>query len=881
MVILALLAVPVDSPTAVTKSPTDPKVLQQFESLRSYISGLTQNILASGQKKSLTAKLNNSEAAYSRGQPCTALNILDAYLNETQALRRGSFVATADQLYASGRSLQHNLDGVLPEGLRCPGHERITNDVSVEVLEFDNTHVRGRISFGEATMWTVSAGREQFTKVMIPGLSLIGQPGLPGVPVVQRTIAVPHGASLQVYAANPTVAETVRVNLYPFQDLPVDQIQHTPGDFGDPPFFKDNSAYASHGPFPPSICNTTILGQMRDLTIAHLTCAAGHYDPVDDVLTLFESLDFEVRFEGGNGYFITQQTFNPFEPALLGSAPLMQVLNWPDVVKHVDYNPSDRICYGHGEELLIFTPPDLKPAADKLANWKKQKGIMTSVVVFDPNDTTGSTPPVRSKEEINSYVKSRYDRCSVRPSYILLFGDAGRIPTWYKPTLHSYFSATDYPYAIGNNPPSFVALAIAPPPSFAVGRIPVYDLSQAEAVVAKIIGYEKTPPPSDDSFYSNASILARFECCKYMDFPLGSGGIGYNLGWDQRSFVETAEFARNVLTNHGYTAERIYTEYVDKDHYSKDSTPRRYEDGSDLPADLAPKSGFTWIKSGSDDAKIPVISAFNTGRFLILERDHGSPNGWASWQISREDVNGLTNGALLPVVFSMSCSTALFDSETNPAPWEEYPHNSSDADETYFAERLIRHPSGGAIGVIGATRDSSSVSGDVLTRGLFDAVWPGDLGSTAKQRLGDILNHAKLYLLSQKGKVTAWQTAWHDDMYLFHVIGDPTLEMWTAAPAIALSPSPGDIDILPNSIRIAYATEGATITAFQIVLHGGSDVANWETIPVGRGQVINGVATLNYVNQPWINEPILLSFGKVNAVSVNFVLEHCTNCDLR
>jgi hypothetical protein len=113
------------------------------------------------------------------------------------------------------------------------------------------------------------------------------------------------------------------------------------------------------------------------------------------------------------------------------------------------------------------------------------------------------------------------------------------------------------------------------------------------------------------------------------------------------------------------------------------------------------------------------------------------------------------------------------------------------------------------------------------------------------------------------------------------VIGDPTLEMWTA-PAVVLSPSPSDIEILPNSMRVAYETEGATITAFQIISHAGGDVApaNWETLPIGRAQVINGVATLDYVNQPWENVPILLSAGKANAVSALLITEQCMYCDV-
>lgn len=452
----------------------------------------------------------------------------------------------------------------------------------------------------------------------------------------------------------------------------------------------------------------------------------------------------------------------------------------------------------------------------------------------------------------------------MRPSYILLFGDAEWVPTWYVETLTAYYSASDYPYAVGGIPAPPVALGISPP-SFAVGRLPV-DPEQAEQVVDKIIAYEKNPP-SNPEFYQNASILALFQCCKTGDFPLG-GVSDFDLGWDQRTFVETTEFARNVLLSHGYTAERIYAEYIDP-NYSKDPTPRRWADGTDLPPDLAPESGFVWFKYESNDAKNEVVSAFNTGRFLILEVDHGSENGWKSWQISRDNVDGLTNGALLPVVFSMSCSTAFFDNETNPSG-NPYPSNAT---ETYFAERLIRHASGGAIGLIGATRTSTELPDDVLTRGLFDAVWPEGAGNTGQRRLGDILNHAKMYLLAQPGEGPAWETAWHDNVYLFHVIGDPTLEMWTAQPGVLTAEH--FVRFFPTWLELTYPVEGATITASQNAEDG--------TVPIGRAVVKDGVATLEYVMAPREGLRILFSASKANAVSVLLRPEpiSCPLCDVK
>ena len=49
-----------------------------------------------GTPYSLSRKLKNAEKVYQRGQPSTAGNILQAYLNETQALHKGKRLEIAE-----------------------------------------------------------------------------------------------------------------------------------------------------------------------------------------------------------------------------------------------------------------------------------------------------------------------------------------------------------------------------------------------------------------------------------------------------------------------------------------------------------------------------------------------------------------------------------------------------------------------------------------------------------------------------------------------------------------------------------------------------------------------------------------------------------------
>jgi len=822
----------------------DGQVLAVFDELQERVLTLSPP-LNSGQRVSLSVKLRNAEADYRAGRPCTALNVLRAFMNETQALRGGRLVAAAEDLYARARLLRLDLAARLPSDARCAPNEAIETGVSVQVLESDNEHVRGRITFGEPGMASVAAGGETFTQVTIAGSVPVGEAGLPGVPVVNRLVAVPRGAEALVSASSRVVAEAVRVNLYPFQPEPADQDVQPVDPADDRPFVKDAEAYASPGPFPPAICTVRPLGQLRDLPIAQLSCAAGQYNPLTDTLTLFRSVEFNVRFEGGSGYFITHAALMPFELPI--DQLLRRLLNEKDVQQHVDPYWLAGDC--DGEELLIMAHESLKAPAEGLASWKRTKGIATSVVTVGSSTTAGT---------IDNYIDHRYDHCTVRPSYVLLIGDAELVPTFYVASEFAPQTGSDYRYGVY---PQFLFDIL---PHFAVGRIPVDTPDQAWDVVNKIVHYE-SDPPMDVAFYENVSFASQFQCCSY---ELGTALDGQ----DQRGFIKTSEGIRNTLLGQGYTVERIYTKTVDSKYAStgRRQDPRLYHDGTLLPADLSQGSGFAW--NGNRDQ---IALALNEGRFLFMHRDHGSWNGWTNPELKKDDVvdpQFLDNGELLPVVFSMNCSTGLFDNETNPAgdrpldPATPYPYGPAVQNDTYFAERLLRRADGGAVGVVAATRDSPSWANNALTRGLFDAVWPGTVPgygtSASTRRLGDMLNYAKLYALTE---MTAPGASVDVDvladvlseLYLWHVIGDPTLEMWTSRPATL--PFEHGLASYDGALHVEYSIEGATITALQVRSFPDADMRTTQMRPLGRAQVKDGVAVLRFVLEPWDGVPIRLS----------------------
>ncbi len=837
--------------------PRPPKpereVLRAFDELLDQIKEIPRRTLSHRHKTSLYVRVASARHAYKHKKVCPSASILGAYLHKAQALRqRERRRAIADELYASGRTLR---DLVL-EHAAPPNpcfDPSIGREPEVEILASDNERFSARVRFGAPRLSAVKAGDEAWTQLDLPGIeNVVGPAGTPALPSWQALIGIPQGAELRLPAVQTVLRERIALNVYPFQRQAADQSQNPrfgdeplppPVTFMDPPFVKDDKVYETNAFVPPNPCAVRLLGQSRDLQIAQIQCNAARYNPTNDALEILDSVDVEVRFEGGKGTFITSQTRSPFELASTRSAS--RVLNEAAVHRFVEvFDFSKLFCLG--EELLILTHPNFRPAADALAAWKSSKGIATSV------HNVGAGTSFVTGGQIDDFIEDRYDSCIVRPSYVLLLGDAEFVPPsrtdWDSTmpdtcnTCGDSTTGSDWGYA---SYPHFIFDIF---PDFGVGRIPVDTLAEAQLVVDKIVQYESSPPFlgrfAGAPFYTTSTNASYFQCCR-TDVA--------QAGRDMRSFVETSELVRNVLLGRSYGVGRIYDSNTDyQDNFVADTTPRRFFNGNGLPAALAPGSGFGWDGDTQD-----VIDAFNAGRFLVLHRDHGGNTSWGDPAFSTGNFGSLTNGGRLPVVYSVNCASGNWDRETD----------GSGASES-FMEQLLLRSGGGMVGGLGDNRNSPTWANSALTRGFYDATWPetapGFGAGSSDRRLGDILNHGKIYLLSQVGVAQTAGDIVLDGVVgqwiMWHAFGDPTLEMWTSNPhRFTLDPNLVVAE-QQGGLRLTYPVDGATLTALQLV--------NGQPVPVARGVVRQGVAELPFFVPPFPRLPILYSASLDDAVSV-------------
>ncbi|HEX2958926.1 MAG TPA: C25 family cysteine peptidase [Chitinispirillaceae bacterium] len=438
---------------------------------------------------------------------------------------------------------------------------------------------------------------------------------------------------------------------------------------------------------------------------------------------------------------------------------------------------------------LIITTPTYKTAADTFALWKSRMGYTVSTISQNAWTTAS----------VNDSIHNRYAVSNPPLEFCAIIGDHPDVPAR---SVSSH--VTDLYYACMDGSSDFT-------PDIAIGRISVSSASEAMTVIQKIVNYERNPI-SDASFYQNGLCAAYFQ----------HAGSGYA----ERRFAQTSwEIEQYLINQQGYGIDReFYTESSVSPRYWNNGY---YSSGEAIPSYLQ-KPNYAW-----DGDAAGISASINAGRFLVSHRDHGDVSLWGDPRYTTSNINSLTNGNKLPVVLSINCLTGTFN-QSSPC----------------FSEVFLRHPTGGAVGVIGATEVSYSGQNDAFAEGLIDAIWPdpGLVPLFPHNRTPVVTPHESVYqmgLVLNQGKMRMSETwnagtaPFNYEQYtyeLFHFFGDPSMHIWTAQPANITVSAPSALFIGQSTYTISGAT---CLDGVATLLFEGSIIG---TCPLVNG---NGTITLN------------------------------------
>lgn len=393
-----------------------------------------------------------------------------------------------------------------------------------------------------------------------------------------------------------------------------------------------------------------------------------------------------------------------------------------------------------GPSFLIIFGRNLKEPAEKLKKWKNTRGLRTDTVFVERLGNTA--------DRIKMYIRGERIKPNSSLRYVLLFGDVDKIPMSQTDeddqcyTDHYYYTPTDakkseciLPFVSG-------------------GRIPVKSKQEGMSVVDQIIHYEK-------KLDNNPECFKKITFASYFQDAFGSVGDRDDIdGRSEINCIKTMEDVRRHMVCQGFNVDRAYL--------SQSDNPLFYRDGSVVSQDVK-REVIT------DEGKVTdlIIQYMDEGQLIMAQTGHGNKEEWDKPPLRLEDLKSV-KAKRGGVLFSICCSTGSFQFGSK---------------DPCFARDLLTKK-GAVVSVIAANKKSPRWRNDTLLKALFDALWPGVLprfpeGNVGypviSQRLGDILDYAKAYLLVKHGYNKTNDIDSNNltkkQIEIYHVIGDPTLEI--------------------------------------------------------------------------------------------------------
>jgi hypothetical protein len=591
-----------------------------------------------------------------------------------------------------------------------------------------------------------------YNEVGIAGTGFLSESGKPLLPSFGRFVQIPPGHHYTVHIRKGPFRRRHNLRIKPAQENARDQ---QAGEFE-----FDETVYTEDRFYPQALVDVSPPLFMDGYRVLCLHVRPFQYNPVRELMRCYSNIEVTIRLHREALVASLNETAG-------GEVPLWAYLEHKRGLEgfgNLLFNPGRRTFDGRRPAMGTLAPRqdvDPRPAfliihgpafanpARRLQAWKEKLGLSTAVVPVSAIFDAAGDPREAQIRKLKEYIRRRRGEDWSPLRYVLFFGDIATIPSEERqlPGAHSspLFDTTDYYYFTHRDAREAECIL----PWVAGGRIPVQTEAEGHAVVNQIIRYEQDPP-DDPAYFERMTVAAYFEDCDAQ---------GRQDGRADKAYLKTMETVRAHMISHGFAVHRVYV--------ANTRTPKRYADGTPVP----PKVGAAMIyKRDGARATKRLIDRINAGQLIMGHRGHGDQRGWQNPPLRTDDLKKIASDHP-SIFFSINCRTGSFD-----------------GGRVCFAEQILALD-GGAPSLIAATELSGAWRNDSMIKALFDAIWPGILPSypaTADAiqypvkyyRLGDVMNYAKAYLLIAHG-VNA-NTQKHHEIY--HVIGDPSLQIWGRAP---------------------------------------------------------------------------------------------------
>lgn len=597
-----------------------------------------------------------------------------------------------------------------------------------------------------------------YQNISIPGIhSFSSEIGKPRVPVQVIMQEVPFGSRTDI--------KVVSVHEKVFKNMDVIPVQNpeTDNNFNNNEFEMDRETYSSSQSFPEKFVISSEKVIMRNRQYVRIEIALARTQPALKKLFVVSDIKIQVTL-------VNTETDNKLNNSLAFDI-ITGSLNESNM-------QVDNYMYGCTPEKYMILMDDQFSSNPELHNfitWKKLKGYDVVTVKTSDIDAGGSPDSSQIRNYMLNLSNENY------PTYLLIIGDESDdngVDGWSFLSLGSK-GYTDL-YYVSKEP-----LGDFPVPDCFYGRLPAKTNEELSTMLQKVISMDRTPPVTN--MYNKITVSSQIQdkdfddvadrrFCETADaiacyFEQNAGGVNYNC---TRAIVNPQNATNNCEWNNSYSIL-----------WSPNTL-------------IGNRVWNTFISNA--EAVGRISSNIDNGCALVYHRDHGSNSGWGYPSFKIAQVDALMNGDLLPLVWSINCSTGAYHLSNN------------------FMRHFLLHSNGGAYAVIAATSSSPSIVNDWLSHGLFTGLfnnyiswhnsstnpdWSNDLpvpstiiqGSARKH--GPNLHFAKMFVLE-----SYTSTEIQHEFELYHVFGDPEGEIVIHNPQTQTIAHPSSIETGEQTVQV-------------------------------------------------------------------------------
>ena len=381
-----------------------------------------------------------------------------------------------------------------------------------ECVKSDMTSLKASFSFSSIEAENMDTKGGQFSWISLPNTVIGGNEGDPQIPVINKLIAVPLGANPTIQVTHYSTTE-YNLTYYGLEKL----IPRQPDLFKneDPekaPFVYNEAAYQSTRSFRSEpTARISVSGIMRGVQVGQMTIEPVSYDPVNNILRVFNDIEVEVSFIGADARAtedLLVKTYSPYFDILY-----KQLFNGRAVLDLYDEHPD---LWKSPVKMLVIANRMFESCIQDWVAWKTMKGISVDVNYTDVIGT--------SADAIKSFIQNKYAQDA--PTFLMIMGDTDQVvPSITSASNTSRVSDLYYSSVDGDE---FVDMYHS--------RLSATSTSEMTAMLNKGMEYEQYTMP-DPSYLNNTLLIA-----------------GEDDGWGVTVGRPTIWYATNYYynTEHGY-----------------------------------------------------------------------------------------------------------------------------------------------------------------------------------------------------------------------------------------------------------------------------------------------------------------------------------------